>query len=107
MRVSTAVRGCTFAEGYPDTLHRLAELADDPPTVRLMRDPDNEHDPNAIKVICVAAGGAIGHLPRRFAARLAPLMDRGVEPVAVFDGVRIHPDHLDRPGLDLIVTYDR
>jgi hypothetical protein len=43
--------------------------------LELGRDPDNEHDPNAI---AVHAGGAqVGWVPRELAAELAPELDEG------------------------------
>jgi HIRAN domain len=43
--------------------------------LELRRDPDNEHDPNAI---AVHAGGAqVGWVPREVAAELAPELDQG------------------------------
>lgn len=44
--------------------------------VTLVREPDNPHDRNAIRVDDVD-GRALGHIPRRTAIWLAPLLDRG------------------------------
>jgi hypothetical protein len=41
----------------------------------LRRDPENEHDPNAIMVL--AGGAQAGWVPRELAAELAPLLDAG------------------------------
>jgi hypothetical protein len=43
--------------------------------LELRRDPDNEHDPNAIAVL--AGGEQIGWVPRELAAEIAPQLDRG------------------------------
>jgi hypothetical protein len=43
--------------------------------LELRRDPDNEHDPNAIQVL--AAGAQLGWVPRELAEQLAPALDRG------------------------------
>jgi hypothetical protein len=43
--------------------------------LELRRDPDNEHDPNAIAVL--AAGEQVGWVPRELAAELAPELDEG------------------------------
>jgi hypothetical protein len=91
----------TFAEGYPETIYRLMELADDAPPVVLRRDPDNPHDPNAIQVVCVGAGGHIGHVPAAVAARLAPELDDGVAWDVEFDSINVHSAHIDRPGIVL------
>ena len=42
--------------------------------LRLERQPDNEHDPNAIAVY---AGDQLGFVPREIAAELAPEVDAG------------------------------
>jgi hypothetical protein len=44
--------------------------------LRLRRDPDNPHDPQAIAVHA-PAGGQLGWVPREVAAELAPLLDAG------------------------------
>jgi len=43
--------------------------------LQLRRDPDNEHDPNAIAVH--AGGEQVGWVPREVAAELAPELDNG------------------------------
>jgi hypothetical protein len=41
----------------------------------LRRDPDNEHDPNAIAVHPAGGGEQVGWVPRELAAELAPELD--------------------------------
>jgi HIRAN domain len=59
---------------------RLAELTPFP--VRLVREPENPHDENAIAVTIAAGtfinGMKIGYLRREVAAVLAPALDEGV-----------------------------
>jgi hypothetical protein len=43
--------------------------------LELRRDPENEHDPNAIAVL--AGGEQVGWVPRELAAEIAPHIDRG------------------------------
>ena len=43
--------------------------------LELRRDPENEHDPNAIAVM--AGGAQVGWVPRELAAELAPELDAG------------------------------
>jgi hypothetical protein len=44
----------------------------------LRRDPDNEHDPNAIAVLSAGdEGDQVGWVPRELAAELAPELDEG------------------------------
>lgn len=105
------VVGVTFATGYPDNLHRLAEVHDDitrgePLTVELRRNPDNGHDANAVEIHVPVLGelAMIGHVPRDTAAKLAPRMDEGVAFEAWVRDVRIDPKHMDRPGIDIAVV---
>lgn len=69
----TKVAGVTF-EGRQDV---LAELAAEEPAA-LVREPDNAHDPNAIRVVD-RVGRQIGFLAAPLAKHLAPVMDGGVE----------------------------
>ncbi|KZT67187.1 hypothetical protein DAEQUDRAFT_407067 [Daedalea quercina L-15889] len=45
--------------------------------VRLLREPQNKFDRNAIQVMNIG-GTQVGHVKREFAARLAPLLDQGL-----------------------------
>lgn len=51
--------------------------------VRLVREPDNPHDPNAIAVYAESARQLAGYVSRGYAKRLAKLMDSGADMVAV------------------------
>ena len=51
--------------------------------VRLVREPDNPHDPNAIAVYADQARKPAGYVPRGYAKRLAKLIDAGADVVAV------------------------
>ena len=51
--------------------------------VRLVREPDNVHDGNAVAVYAERATSKAGYVPKMQARRLAPLLDAGVELVAV------------------------
>ena len=104
------VVGVSFVHGYPDNLHNLAavqeraESSGEPLAVVLVRNPDNEYDPNAIEVHVPALGekwGFIGHLSRPIAARVAPEMDHGVLWGAEIVSVLIDPIHMDRPGIEI------
>ena len=48
----------------------------------LVREPENPHDPNAIRV--EVAGFFLGYIPSKIARTLAPLMDAGREFLALF-----------------------
>jgi len=68
----TKLAGVTF-EGRQDIVSRLNPGA----PLRLVRQPDNEHDKNAVAVFD-SHGGHVGYLNRRLAAVLAPAIDSGV-----------------------------
>ncbi len=71
---------------------RKALAARLPVRVHIEREPDNEHDPNAIKVILEAEpweGFHIGYINRASASALAPLLDSGKAKVARASLVRI------------------
>jgi hypothetical protein len=56
--------------------------------IELEREPDNEHDSNAIKVNLPVRRGAhilhLGYVPKELAAKIAPLMDLGQKFEATF-----------------------
>lgn len=100
--------GVTFMDGYPDFFHRLAPAVERAAKeskrleARLTREPGNKYDTNAI-VVEVPEIGSIGHVPRDLAAKLAPHLDAGERWKCEIGAVLIHPDHLDRPGIDLLI----
>lgn len=51
--------------------------------IRLVREHDNEHDPNAIAIYAERARRKSGYVPRGTAKRLAKLMDGGADLVAI------------------------
>lgn len=51
--------------------------------VRLVREPDNPHDPNAIAVYAEGTRNLAGYVPRGYAKRLAKVLDSGADMVAV------------------------
>ena len=55
----------------------------------LVREPDNPHDPNAIRV--ELAGLYLGYVPRYIAKDLAPQMDAGRNLIALFVSRNEHP----------------
>ena len=69
----------------------------------LVREPDNPHDPNAIRV--ELAGLYLGYVPRHIAKDLAPQMDAGRRFIALFVNRNEHP-LFDKVGLTVkIVEY--
>jgi SWI/SNF-related matrix-associated actin-dependent regulator of chromatin subfamily A3 len=60
--------------------------------VKLVREPDNQYDKNAIRVLNIG-GIQIGHVPRNVVSKLAPLLDRHLVNVegVVHEGNRTIP----------------
>jgi len=73
----------------------------------LMREPDNEHDPNAVRV-ALAGSIYMGYVPRHIAKDLAPKIDAGGNFIAQFVSRNEHPLH-DTVGLTvkIVETYVR
>ncbi len=113
------VVGLTFVDKYPmniEVIHRMVvarRLAArgvtggaspyQPVRVDLVRNPDNEHDPNAVEVH-VPPIGMIGHAPRGVAMDLAPCLDS--EPnrwTGYVDHVLVHRNDptLQKPGIQI------
>jgi single-stranded-DNA-specific exonuclease len=70
----TKVVGVTF-EGRQAVVQSLLPGE----TLVLEREPDNPHDPHAVRVCRQAGGEQIGYLAATLAGRLAPTMDRGAQ----------------------------
>lgn len=106
------VVGVTFVATYPYNLLALRDVSMDAEqrgerlAVVLVRNPANPYDANAVEVHVPALGemAMIGHVSAENAARLAPLMDQGITFRAEIAGARIHPDHTDRPGIDVAIA---
>jgi HIRAN domain len=85
---------------HTEALEAAAIEPGDP--LELMRDPDNEHDPNAIQVL--ADGQQLGWVPRELAERLAPALDGGESWSAiVLREQRRSPRH-PRDGLTMLLA---
>jgi hypothetical protein len=70
----------------------------------LRRDPNNEHDRNAIEVHVPGGSGLCGYVPAQLARILAPILDSGAAISAYAVEVRIHPESPDKPGLTIALT---
>lgn len=97
--------GVKFVEGYPDLFHQILDNMMGGPIqwVSIHREPDNEHDPNAIAIEW--AGMDIGHLTRVTAARMAPELDAGIEWLAFVKEVLVTPGMEDQPGI--VIRFKR
>jgi HIRAN domain-containing protein len=72
--------------------------------LELRRDPDNEHDPNAVMVL--AGGEQLGWVPRELAAEIAPQLDRGSPwSAVVLREHRLSPRD-PRTGLTMLLAPD-
>ena len=99
-RTTFRLAGVTV-EGAQENIKKFG--CEDIGSFALVREPDNPHDPNAIRV---ALGGSyLGYVPRDIAKDLAPQMDAGRRLIALFVNRNEHPFH-DTVGLTVkIVEY--
>ena len=75
--------------------------------LELRRDPDNPHDPNAIRVHPAAGGDQVGWVPRELAAELAPELDAGRPWAAVVLRDHRRSPRDPRDGLTMLLAPDR
>jgi hypothetical protein len=72
--------------------------------LELRRDPENEHDPNAIAVL--AGGDQVGWVPRELAAELAPELDAGRPWTAIVLREQRRSPRDPRHGLTMLLAPD-
>ena len=75
--------------------------------LELRRDPDNPHDPNAIRVHPADGGDQVGWVPRELAAELAPELDAGRPWAAVVLREHRRSPRDPRDGLTMLLAPDR
>jgi hypothetical protein len=83
------VYGTTF-DGRQVVLKRLAQYPEKDIILKFEREPDNQFDSNAIKIIAhVKSKGsaAIGYVSKNIAANVAPMIDAGFIPIVLFAGI--------------------
>ena len=73
--IKTRLAGVTFGSRQ----HYIKEYCRQAQKYFLVREPDNEFDPNAIRVLVSKYKADIGYIPAKKAELLAPLMDAGIE----------------------------
>lgn len=101
--VTTKVAGTTFRDIDKKYLVKLATLPPRQyPKCKLVRQPDNAADPNAVKV--VVARKHIGFVPRELAARVAEVMDAGTKVTARLVDVTIWEDHPTSPSVKIEIS---
>jgi hypothetical protein len=74
--------GNVMGTNYHRTAAKQGHFAPGSPVV-LKREPGNKHDVNAVAVMAKGAASIVGYVNKGKAARLAKLLDSGVEMVAV------------------------
>jgi len=100
-----SLAGESFADGYPDCAHRIANALRDTDgeaeaiPALFVCDPDSEFDPNEIEVHVPMLDQIVGHLNRHDAERMAPLLDAGEIWQVWITAVTFVGDNLDTPGL--------
>lgn len=72
--------------------------------LELRRDPENEHDPNAIAVHPDGGGEQLGWVPRELAAELAPQLDAGRSWAAVVLREQRRSPRDPRHGLTMLLA---
>ncbi len=87
--IITKLTGVTFEDAQENIneygIHGLIDYD-------LIREPDNQHDPNAIRVV-IFGNRFMGYVPKQIAGRLAPMMDNGRNFVAEFYRLNKSPAH--------------
>ena len=92
--------GVTF-DGRQTTIKKFAFAKT---KYELVRQPDNEYDPNAVMV--TAAGHDIGYLPKYLAAELAPVIDAGQKINVQFRRLLINEKKPDIPAGIIVRVWE-
>ncbi len=100
--ITVKLAGVSLAETQANI--RACEVRD-PGRLRLLREPENPHDPNAVRV-ALAGGLPLGYLPREVAAGIAPLIDAGERLEAEFVCLNRHP-RFETVGLTVAILERR
>lgn len=99
---TTKIVGVSFSQNYPDNIFSIAyEVAMGKTDCRLIREPQNTHDKNSIRVDI--NGVPIGHLPRLIAMILAPSIDKGDIWYAKVESIVVSKQNINQPGLKISV----
>ena len=98
MSIRTKLAGVTYGDA-PENINLLGWK--DVGSFRMSREPDNPHDPNAIRV--EIGDKLLGYIPRDLAETLAPQMDAGKKFIAMFVSRNESPFH-DTVGLTVEIV---
>ena len=97
-----AVAGVTFRPDYPKNVWALsAQMVMYPVPVTLVREPNNEADSNAIKVM--VREQEVGYIPALTAGQLAKEIDNGETWRGVLDRIVVSPSNPEQPGIRIKV----
>lgn len=101
---SLAAVGCSYDN--EDGSSRQLELAECRPgdQLRLVRQPDNPHDPLAVAIVTTTSDTCVGYLSRDRACWIAPKIDRGYEVRAIVE--RVKGAHLPDATLGLVLRIN-
>ena len=88
-QITTRLSGVTFDEDVQKNIRMFG--CEDIGTYALIREPENAHDSNAIRV--EVGGYFMGYVPKEIARWLAPEMDSGKNFRAEFLNQNRHPDY--------------
>ena len=98
----TKVVGVSFSHNYPDNIFAIAqEVAMKTARCELVREPENVHDKNSIRVDINNV--TIGHLPRLISMILAPSIDKGNTWLAEVESIVVSNQNINQPGLKINV----
>ena len=100
----TNLAGVTFENDDGVNRQKIIAKCGEGEIVRLVRDRENRHDPNAVRVVR-ESGDQIGWLPADIAKEIAPVMDREIMPDAVI--VEVMGGTKDKPTLGVLIDVGR
>lgn len=87
--ITTRLSGVSFDEDVQNNIRMFG--CQDIGTYALIREPENAHDSNAIRV--EVGGYFMGYVPRQIAGWLAPEIDSGRRFLAEYRNQNRHPDY--------------
>lgn len=97
--ITVRLTGVTF-DGCQDNIRKWG--CPDIGSYAIIREPDNQYDPNAVRVSLFGMFH-VGYLPRELAAQIAPLMDSGRTFLAMFVCRNEYP-HYERIGMTVKIV---
>ena len=104
--IHTKAAGVTFGRRQ-GLLDRLSRYNSEDITIKLQRETDNEHDPNAVQIIAAVKGkgsAVMGYIGRELAKVIDPLLDKGKEIKADFEAITGGHDYKLNYGLNVAIS---